>query len=79
MDTESPILINMDGLLAGERYLREHSEEFDDGTVEGTHVRFIASILSQVFHASHIAFQMPDVPPYTSGQTDAVGHPTDPV
>lgn len=46
--------ITNNGLLAGERYLREHSEEFDDGTREGSHSRFIRSLVLEVLRASCI-------------------------
>lgn len=53
------IAIPINGLLAGERYLRRRCEEFDDGTWDGFHMPFIADLLSEVFRESHIAFEMP--------------------
>lgn len=43
--------------------LREHCEEYDDGTPLGTHDRLIKNILEAALRASGIVVQMPDVPP----------------
>jgi hypothetical protein len=56
------IHITRNGLLAGELYLREHCEEYNDGTKEGFHSEFIHSLVLQVLHASHIAIEMPSEP-----------------
>jgi hypothetical protein len=48
------IHITIHGLLAGEQYLREHSEEFDDGTKDGFHSYFIHTLVSEVLRASCI-------------------------
>jgi hypothetical protein len=53
------IHITIHGLLAGEQYLREHSEEFDDGTKDGFHSYFIHTLVSEVLRASCIDFEMP--------------------
>ena len=50
--------ITLDGIMAGECFLREHSENFDDGTSPGTHANFIKDLLTEVFHASGIALEM---------------------
>lgn len=56
------IIISREGILAGERYLREHSEEFDNGTSDGAHAEFISELLSAVFDASQITAEMPAMP-----------------
>ena len=56
-------MITFDGLVAGEKFLRRNNEEFDDGTPDGTHWRFIRDLLSEVLRASDIALEMPDKPP----------------
>lgn len=53
------IHIPNDGLLAGERYLREHVEEFDDGTQPGFHADFIEDLVSVVLNASRTGLLMP--------------------
>lgn len=70
VDTPSRIVITEAGLLAGERYLQEYSEEFDNGTGEGMHAEFISALLSAVFHASQIAFEMPALPLRRPPQSD---------
>jgi hypothetical protein len=54
-----PCLISHEGLLAGEKYLRKHSKEYDNGTPLGSHRRFIAILLSEALRASFITFKMP--------------------
>ena len=51
---DNRIEITIDGLLAGERYLREHSEEFQDGTKDGFHADFIRALVLEVLQASRI-------------------------
>lgn len=58
MDTK--IVIKASGLLAGESYLRDHTDEFYDGTPYGFHANFIKSLVSRVLDASGIAFEMPE-------------------
>ncbi len=57
-----PCEITNEGLLAAEKYFREHLAEHDSGTPPGNHRRFIASLLSEALRASHIAFCMPPEP-----------------
>jgi hypothetical protein len=57
------IHITADGLLAGERYLRSHTEEYNDGTRDGFHVDVIKELVSSVLRASEVAFLMPGEPP----------------
>lgn len=47
------------GLLAGERYLRDHPYNFDDGTSLGFHAEFVKAVVSLVLDASCISFEMP--------------------
>ena len=56
------VQITSEGLLAGERYLREHIEEYNDGTREGFHVDFIEDVVSQALRASRVEFLMPCEP-----------------
>ena len=55
--------VTQDGLIAGERCLRERCEEFNDGTRDGTHWIFIRDLLSEALRASDIALEMPSMPP----------------
>ena len=55
--------VTHDGLIAGERFLRERCAEFNDGTVDGTHWLFIRDLLSAALRASDIALEMPSMPP----------------
>lgn len=41
-------------ILAGEKYLRENCDEFDDGTPQGTHKNFIVNLLTEIFGHSDI-------------------------
>ena len=63
MDKQTKIAVTFEGLLAGERYLRERTDEFDDGTSEGAHVRFVLALVSSVFDACRIAIEMPSAQP----------------
>ena len=54
-----PCEITDEGLLAAEKYLREHSEEYDNRAPLGSHRRLIATLLSEALRASHITFRMP--------------------
>ena len=59
--------ITYDGLVAGERFLRDHCDGFDDGTGNGFHVDFIKDLLKEVFRASGIDYEIlvvkPEKPP----------------
>ncbi len=57
-------MISFDGLVAGERVLRAHCEEFDDGTPDGTHW-LIRELLTEVLRASGIALETLDRCPDT--------------
>ncbi len=52
-------MITFDGLVAGERLLRDRMW-IDDGTPDGAHWRLIRDLLSEVFRASGIDLEMPD-------------------
>ncbi len=54
-----PCDITNEGLLAGERYLRERLDGYGSGTPPGFHRRFIAGLLSEVLNASHVIFRLP--------------------
>lgn len=54
------IHITTDGLLAGERYLRDHPYYFDDGTSDGFHADFVKALVSQVLDASCIKIEVSD-------------------
>lgn len=54
------IHITIDGLLAGERYLRDHPYNFYDGTPDGTHADFVKALVVEVLCASGITVQMPE-------------------
>lgn len=62
------IHITPKGLLAGERYIREHCEEFDDGTRDGSHSYFLRHLVSEVLRASCVDFEMPPSLPLMQGQ-----------
>lgn len=62
MGTKISITLTQEGLIAGERYLREHCDEYDDGTGEGFHIRFIQKLVEQVFHASDIDIHIDEKP-----------------
>ncbi len=72
------VKITSSGLIAGDKYLREHSEEFDNGTAHGERADFIAGLLSEIFHASHVAFELPrlplELPPRSGGLTHQAEH-----
>ena len=53
-----PCEITNEGLLAAEKYLREHLDGYANGTPLAER-RFIASLLSEALRASQIAFRMP--------------------
>ena len=54
-----PCEITTEGLLAAEKYLRQHLQGFGSGTPLGFHQRFIASLLSEALRASNVVFRMP--------------------
>lgn len=56
------ILITTDGLLAGERCLREHGYDFQDGTSIGFHIEFVKLLVSEILCASGLAVEMPHDP-----------------
>jgi hypothetical protein len=66
----STINITPKGLLAGERFLRDNTEEFYDGTPEGFHLNFIQSLVAHVLCASGITLYMPDQPQVQPDTTD---------
>lgn len=67
-------MITFDGLVAGEKFLRQHNQEFDDGTPDGTHWLFIRQLLSEVFRASGTALEMPDKRPDTPLMISSAAH-----
>jgi len=52
------IHITYDGLVAGERYLREHCEEYDDGTFDGFHNRIVKGLISEICRVSGLTLEM---------------------
>ena len=54
-----PCEITNEGLLAAEKYLRQHLDGYGSGTPLGSHRRFIASLLSEALNASHVVFRLP--------------------
>ncbi len=54
-----PCEITDAGLLAAEKYLRQHLDGYGSGTPLGSHRRFIASLLSEALDASHVIFRLP--------------------
>ena len=67
-------MITFDGLLAGEKFLRERNEDFNNGTPDGTHWRLIRGLLSEVFRASGITLEMPDRRPDMPEMSSSVTH-----
>ena len=67
----SNLVITRDGLLAGERYLRDHPYDFDDGTHPGFHSGFVKSLVSEVLDASRIKFEVSDDRPCRPHGIDA--------
>ena len=57
-----PCEITDEGLLAAEKYLREHLEEYDSKTALGSHRRFMTRLLSEALRASQVVFCMPSDP-----------------
>ena len=66
--------ITFQGLVAGEKFLRERNEDFDDGTPDGTHWRLIRGLLSEVFRASGIALKMPGKCPNVPASNSSAEH-----
>lgn len=64
MNKTTPVVIAEEGLLAAERHLREHCEEYENGTPLGSHSNFIRNLLSLALRASGIEPQMPPLLPY---------------
>lgn len=63
------IRITTDGLLAGERFLRERCDEFQDGTRLGFHSNFVKLLISEILCASGLGLEMPlDSQPQHRGQ-----------
>lgn len=58
-DKSPSVVLTEEGLLAAEQYLRDHSEEFDDGTKLGAHKRLIRNMVVAALRASHIDVQTP--------------------
>ncbi len=54
-----PCEITNEGLLAAERYLREHLQEYDRSAPLGSHGRFIAGLVSEALRASRVIFRTP--------------------
>ena len=66
--------ITSSGIMAGERFLREHCENYEDGTAIGTHSRFIQDLLMEVFRASGIALKMQCDMPNEPQSSSSVGN-----
>ena len=66
--------ITSSGITAGERFLREHCENYEDGTAIGTHSRFIQDLLMEVFRASGIALKMQCDMPNEPQSSSSVGN-----
>ena len=61
--------ITYSGLIAGERFLREHCDGFDDGTGDGFHIEFVKNLLMEVFRASDVAHEFLLAPPLKPHQS----------
>ena len=72
------LVVTEDGLLAGERYLVDHCEQFDNGLPEGDFFRkkFIQSLLMEIFHASGITLRLPESHLKLRSQTALTAHST---
>lgn len=66
--------IIFDGLLAGERFLRIHGLELDEGTPDEEHWFIIQGLLTEVLRASGIALEMPDTLPNVPPSIASSGH-----
>ena len=55
--------ISCEDFIAGERYLHDRCEEFDNGTRGEAQSQFIPDLLREVFPVSRIVLEMPPRPP----------------